>query len=66
MFDIRIVNLKAGSCLCMTPEKALAKTEKEKKYLYFQDCLERRRTFTHMVYSADGYPEWRPYPHRRG
>ena len=25
MFDIRIVNLNAGSYLCMTPEKALAK-----------------------------------------
>ena len=28
MFDIRIVNLDAGSYLCMTPEKALAKSEK--------------------------------------
>ena len=28
MFDIRIVNLDAGSYLCMTPEKALAKAEK--------------------------------------
>ena len=34
MFDIRIVNLDAGSYLRMTPEKALAKTEKEKKDLY--------------------------------
>ena len=28
MFDIRIVNLGAGSYLRMTPEKALAKAEK--------------------------------------
>ena len=28
MFDIRIVNLDAGSYLCMTPDKALAKAEK--------------------------------------
>ena len=56
MFDIRIVNLDAGSYLCMTPEKALAKVEKEKKDLYLQDCLELRRTFTPMVYSADGIP----------
>ena len=28
MFDIRIVNLNAGSYLRMTPEKALAKAEK--------------------------------------
>ena len=56
MFDIRIVNLDAGSYLRMTPEKALAKAEKEKKDLYLQACLERRRTFTPMVYSADGIP----------
>ena len=49
MFDIRIVNLDAGSYLRMTPEKALAKEEKEKKDLYLQACLERRRTFTPMV-----------------
>ena len=33
MFDIRIVNLDAGSYLCMTPEKDLSKAEKEKKDL---------------------------------
>ena len=49
MFDIRIVNLDAGSYLRMTPEKALAKVEKEKKVLYLHACLERRRTFTPMV-----------------
>ena len=53
MFDIRIVNLDAGSYLCMTPEKALAKAEKEMKDLYLQACLEWRRTFTPMVYSTD-------------
>ena len=56
MFDIQIFNLDAGSCLRMTPEKALANAEKEKKDLYLQACLERRRTFTPMVYSADGIP----------
>ena len=40
----------------MTLEKALAKAEKEKKDLYLQACLERRRTFIPMVYSADGIP----------
>ena len=49
MFDIRIFNLNAGFYLHMTAEKALAKAEKEKKDLYLQACLERRRTFTHMV-----------------
>ena len=37
----------------MTPEKAFARTEKEKKDLYLQACLERRRIFTQMVYSTD-------------
>ena len=54
MFDIRIVDLDVGSYLRMTPEKALAKVEMEKKDLHLQACLERRRTFTPMVYSADG------------
>ena len=56
MFDIRIVNLDSGSYLRMTPEKALVKEEKEKKDLYLQACLERRRNFTPMVYSADRIP----------
>ena len=54
MFDIRIVKLDAGSYLRMMPEKALANLEKEKKDLYLQACLEHRRTFTPIVYSADG------------
>ena len=49
MFDILIFNLDAGSYLRMTLENALAKAEKEKKDLYLQACLERRRTFTPMV-----------------
>ena len=56
MFDIRIFNLNAGSYLHMTPGKALAKADKEKKELCLQDCLERRSTFTPMVYSADRIP----------
>ena len=56
MFNNRIVNLDTGSYLRMTPEKALAKAEKENKDLYLRDCLERRRTFTPMVYSVDGIP----------
>ena len=56
MFDIRIVNLDVCSYLHMTPEKALAKAEKEKKDFYLQACLERRRTFTPMVYCADQIP----------
>ena len=57
MFDIRIVNLDAGSYLHTTPEKALAKAEKEKKYVYLQACLEHRRTFTPMFYYAEIIPQ---------
>ena len=56
MFDIRTINLDAGSYLRMTPEKALEKAEKKKKDLYLQACLKRRRNFTPIVYSADGIP----------
>ena len=56
MFGIRIYNLDAGSYLHMTLEKALAKSEKEKKDLYLKACLDCRRTFTPMVYYADGIP----------
>ena len=40
----------------MTPEKALAEADKKKKDLYLQPCLESRRTFTPMFYSAGGIP----------
>ena len=56
MFDIQTVNLDVGYYLRMTPEKDLAKAEKEKKDLYIQACLERRWTFNPMVYSTDGIP----------
>ena len=56
MINIRIVNLDAGSYLRITQEKALAKAEKEKKDLYLHACLNRRRTFTPMVYYADRTP----------
>ena len=56
MFDIRIINVNADSYLRMTPQKTLAKAEKEKKEFYLQACLERRSTFNPMVYSTDGIP----------
>ena len=56
MFDIRIVILDAVSYLRMKPEQDLAKAKKEKKDLYLQACLERKRTFTPMVYSTDVTP----------
>ena len=56
MIDIIIVNLDTVSYLCLTLEKDLAKVEKEKKVLYLQDFMKRRRTFTPIVYSADVIP----------
>ena len=56
MFGIIIINLDAGSYLRMTREKALAKAEKDKKDLYLQVFLERRRSFTPMVYSENRIP----------
>ena len=56
MSDIRIFNLDTGSYVRMTLEKALESAEKENKALYPQACVERRRTFTPMVYCADTIP----------
>ena len=53
VFDIRIVNLDAGSYLCTAPEKSLENEYKDKKGLYIQDFLEHIRYFTPMVYSVD-------------
>ena len=53
MFDILIVNLDVFSYLRMMPEKDLIKSEKEKKYFYLLACLECRRNFNSMVYSAE-------------
>ena len=60
MFDTRIVNLDVGSYLRMTPEKALAKVEKEKKDLYLQACLERRGLLLQWSNLRMEYPEPRP------
>ena len=36
LFEMRVVNLDTGSYLCMLPEKALEKSEKDKKDTYLQ------------------------------
>ena len=56
MFDIRIVNLNVGSYLRMTPEKDIAKEDKEKKDLYLKDFLDRRHKFTPIVYHLERIP----------
>ena len=40
----------------MTTKKYISKAEKYKKDKYLQDCLERRHSFTPMIYSADRIP----------
>ena len=54
LFDMQIVNLYAGSYLCQTSVKALSTEEKEKKDKQLHPCLERRISFTPMVYYTDG------------
>ena len=56
MFDTIIVNLNAGSYLCMKPQKDLAKADKDKKGKYLQAFLERRCSFNPMVYYVDRIP----------
>ena len=53
LFDICIVNFDAGSYFRMTPEKDIVKADKDKKYRYIEDCLERRHHFTPLVFSDD-------------
>ena len=57
LFDIGIFNLDAGSYLRQTSEKALETAETEKNNKYVHPCPESRRSFTPIVYSADGISE---------
>ena len=57
LFDKQIFNLYAGSYVRQTSTYYLVTTKKGVKDKYLQTCLERRRSFTPMVYSADGIPK---------
>ena len=59
MFDIQVVNLDTGSYLRMTPEKALAKADKEKKDLYRQACLGVEGILLQWSTLTTEYPERR-------
>ena len=52
-FDMRIVNLDAGSYLLQTSENDLVTEEKGEKEKYPQPCLERRQFFNPIVYASD-------------
>jgi hypothetical protein len=54
VFDIRITDTEAKSYRSMDPAKVLARGEKEKKDKYLQACVDRRRSFTPLVFSIDG------------
>ena len=53
LFDIQIFNLDASSYLFQTSAKALETVEKEKKEKCLHPRLERRHTFTAILYFAD-------------
>ena len=54
IFDVRITDTDCRSNRHTEPHKILARQEKEKKQKYLDPCLERRRTFTPLVFSVDG------------
>ena len=54
LLDIRITDTDASSYLSQTSKKVLERTAKVKKDKYLQLCLDRRRSFTPVVYSVDG------------
>ena len=66
MFDIRIFNFDAGSCLRMTLEKVLAKAEKEIRTCTFRLPWSVERLLHIWSTLWMEYPERRPKPHRRG
>ena len=51
MFDVKTINLGAGSYLRTNPKNALEKEQKENKDNYFQNLLYYKSNFTQMVYS---------------
>ena len=53
LFDMLIINLDAGSYMRQTSEKDLETAHKENRDKYLQPCLDCRRYFNPMVYSAD-------------
>ena len=54
IFDIRVTDTDCPTYRSMDPSKVLARHEKEKKDKYLDACLERRKSFTPLVFSVDG------------
>ena len=51
---MRVVNTDAKSHIAKAPEKCLHETEKGKKQIYLEECLQQRRHFSPFVASVDG------------
>ena len=54
VLDIRITDTDANSYKDISSAKVLERAAKAKKAKYLQACLDRRRSFTPLVYSVDG------------
>ena len=54
IFDVRVTDTDAPYQLDVPPEDCLARHEKEKKKRYLRHCLDRKRSFTPLVFSVDG------------
>ena len=54
VLDIRITDTDANSYKDISSAKVLERAAKAKKEKYLQACLDRRRSFTPLVYSVTG------------
>ena len=54
VLDIRITDTDGHSYLILTSKNVLERAAKAKKDKYLQHCLDRRRSFTLLIYSVDG------------
>ena len=54
IFDVRVTNLDSASQRNQSPASVLRAHEKTKMRKYNSACLERRKTFTPLVFSCDG------------
>ena len=54
IFDVRVTDTDQPYQRNLDPLVCLARHEKEKKGKYLQHCLDRRRSFTPLVFSVDG------------
>ena len=51
------MNTEAKSYLTKIPDKCLQEVVREKKNMYLEACLQKRRHFSHFVSSVDGLME---------